>query len=178
MYLFKMGPAFLFSRGVETLRIDGCLTLILLTHGDLTAFHRLIKFGENLSARKAHPSVESYSYKRAAGLKTLLVEYLLMQNRYLTGEERSPKSREAMREVNGCLPILTDLCLALRSDPLEMIRGLGEMVTCVYGPAVTYALPDPLVATYRHSVVNVNLISVLDGTALNWCRQEDLSANE
>ena len=33
-YLFHMGPAYMFSRGVETLRIDGYLTLVLLTHGD------------------------------------------------------------------------------------------------------------------------------------------------
>ena len=57
-----------------------------------------------------------------------------------------------------------------------MIKELGEVVTCVYGPAVTYAFPDPLVAAYRHSVVNVNLISILDGTALNWCEQEHLTA--
>ena len=29
---------------------------------------------------------------------------------------------------------------------------------------------------YRHSVVQVSLISILDGTAFNWCRQEDLRA--
>ena len=79
-YLFNMGPAYNFSRGVETLRIDGYLTLVLLTHGELTAFHRLMKYGEALSIRKAHPSVETYSNKCAAGLKTLRVEYLLMQN--------------------------------------------------------------------------------------------------
>ena len=50
------------------------------------------------------------------------------------------------------------------------------MVACVHGPAVTYAFPDPLVAAYRHSVVHVRLISVLDGMALNWCIQEDLRA--
>ena len=50
------------------------------------------------------------------------------------------------------------------------------MVTCVYGPAVTYAFPDPLVAAYRHSEVHVSPISVLDGTSLNLCRQEDLRA--
>ena len=49
-----MGPAYMFSRGVETLRIDEYLTLVLLTHGDLTAFHRLMKYGEPLSVRKAH----------------------------------------------------------------------------------------------------------------------------
>ena len=31
-------------------------------------------------------------------------------------------------------------------------------------------------AAYRNSVVHVSFISVLDGTALNWCRQEVLRA--
>ena len=99
-----------------------------------------------------------------------------MQNRYLTGEERNPKTREEVREANGGISLLTDLCLAMRSDPVGMIRGLGEVVTCVYGPAMTYAFPDPLVVAYRHWVVHVSLISILDGTALNWRRQEDLRA--
>ena len=150
-YLFNMGPAYMFSRVVETLRIDGYLTFILLNHGELTAFHRLMKYGEPLSVRNAHPSVETYSYNCAAGLNTLLAEYLLMQNCYLTGEERNPKTREELREANGGIPLLNDLCLAMRSDPLGMIRGLGEVVTCVYGPAVTYAFSDPLVVAYRHS---------------------------
>ena len=109
-YLFKIGPAYIFSRGVETLRIDGYLIRILLTHGELTTFHRLIKYGEPLSVRKAHPSPVTYSYKCADGLNTLLVEYLLMQNRHLTGEERSAKTREEVREANGGIPLLTDFC--------------------------------------------------------------------
>ena len=135
-----------------------------------------MKYGEPLSGRKAHPSPETDSFKCAAGLTTLLVEYLLMQNRHLTGKERSAKTREEVREANGGIPFLTNLYLAMRSDPLVMIRGLGRVVTCVYGPTVTYAFPVPLVAAYRHSVVHVRLISVLDGTALNWCRHEDLRA--
>ena len=39
-YLFNMGPAYMFSRGVETLRIDGYLALVLQTHGELVSFHR------------------------------------------------------------------------------------------------------------------------------------------
>ena len=99
-----------------------------------------------------------------------------MQNRHLTGEERSAKTIQEVREANGGIPLLSDLRLAMRSDPVGMIRGLGEVVTCSYGPAVTYAFPDPLVAAYRHSVVHVSLNSDLDGTALNWCRQEDSRA--
>ena len=94
-YLFNMGPAYMYSRGVETLRIDGYLTLVLLTHGELVAFHRLIKYGEPLSMVKTHSSVETYSYKCTAGLKTLLVEYLLMQNRYLTGKRGTPRREES-----------------------------------------------------------------------------------
>ena len=170
-YLFNMGPAYMFSRGVETQRIDGYLTLVLLTHGELTAFHILMKYGEPLSMGKTHHSTETYLYKCTARLKTLLVEYLLMKNRYLMGEEKNPKTKEEWKEANGGMPLLTDLCLAVRSDPLGMIRGLGRVVTCIYGPAVTYAFPDPLVAAYRHSVARASLISVLEGTALNWCRK-------
>ena len=130
-YLFNMDPAYMFSRGVGTLRIDGYLTLVLLTHGKLTAFHRLMKYGEPLSMRKTHPSAETYSYKCTARLKTLLVEYLLMQNRYLTGEENNPKTKEELKKANEGMTLLTDLCLAMKSDPLGMIRGLGEVVTCI-----------------------------------------------
>ena len=175
-YLFNMRRVCMFSRAMETLRIDGYLTLVLLKHGELTAFHRLMKEGKPLSLRKAHPSVENYSYKCAAGLRTLLVECLLMENRYLTGEERNPKTREVLKEANGGIPHSTDLSLAMISDPLGMIRGLEEVVFSIYGPAVTYAFADPLVVAYRHSVLHVSPISILDGTAPNWCRQEDLRA--
>ena len=99
-----------------------------------------------------------------------------MQNRHRTGEEKSPKTRDEWRKVNGGMPLLTDLCLAMRSDPMGMIRGLEEVVTCIYGPAVTYPFPDPLVTAYRYSVTHVSLISILDGTTLNWCQQEVLRA--
>ena len=135
-----------------------------------------MKYLGPLSIRKAHLSPETYSYKCTAGLNNLLVDYLLMPNRHLTGEEMNPKTREELREMSGGMPLLTELCVAMQSDPLGMIRGLRKVVPCIYGPAVTYALPDPLVTAYRHSVMYVSLISILDGTALNWCRQEDLRA--
>ena len=97
-----------------------------------------------------------------------------MQNRHMTGEERNPKTRDEWREMNGAMPLLTDPCLAMRSDPVGIIRGLEEVVTCIYGPVVTYAFPDPLVVDYRNSAVHLSLISVLDGTALIWCCQEVL----
>ena len=47
-----------------------------------------------------------------------------MQNRHLTGEEKNPKTKQDMREVNGSMPLLTDLCVAMQFDPLRIIRGL------------------------------------------------------
>ena len=105
-YLFNMGPAYMLSRGVDTLRIDGFLALVLLTHGELVSLHRLMKYGEPLSMGRTHSSIDTYSYKCAAGLKTLLVQYLLMQTRHLTGEEKSPKTRDEWRELNGGMPLL------------------------------------------------------------------------
>ena len=62
-HLFSMGPAFMFSRGVETLRIDGYLALVLLTHVELVSFHRLMKYGEPLSMGKTHTSIDTHLYK-------------------------------------------------------------------------------------------------------------------
>ena len=71
-----------------------------------------------------------------------------MQNRRLTGEEANPMTQEQVKEVNGGMPLLADLCLRERSDPLGVIRVLGKMVTCVYGRAVTYSFPDSLITAY------------------------------
>ena len=92
------------------------------------------------------------------------------------GEEKNPKTREEMRELNIGVPLLTDLRVAMQSDPLGKIRGLGKVVTCTFGPAVTYAFPDPRVTAYRHSVVYMSSIGILDGTALSCCKQENLRA--
>ena len=40
-YLFNMGSAHMFSRGVETLRIDGYLALVLLTHCDISSTNEI-----------------------------------------------------------------------------------------------------------------------------------------
>ena len=76
-----------------------------------------------------------------------------------------------MRRHAGCMPLLTDLSLAMRTDPLALIRGTTEFVTVIYGPAVRFAFPDVKVEAYRRSVLHLNLISAVDGSALNWCEQ-------
>ena len=84
------------------------------------------------------------------------------------------EKEEVVRRHAGGMPLLTDLSLAMRADPLAIIRGTTEFVTVIYGPAVTFAFPDVKVETYRRSVFHVNLISAVDGSALNWCEQSVL----
>ena len=69
------------------------------------------------------------------------------------------------------MPLLTDLCLGIKTDPLALIRVATELVTVIYGPAVTFAFPDVKVEAYRRSLLHLNLISAVVGSALNWCEQ-------
>ena len=66
---------------------------------------------------------------------------------------------------------MTDLSLAMKTDPLALVRRTTEFVTVIFGPAVTFVFPDVKVEAHRRSVLHVNLISAVDGSALNWCEQ-------
>ena len=68
----------------------------------------------------------------------------------------------------------TDLSLAMRTDLLALIRGAREFVKVICGPAVTFAFPDVKMEAYRRSVLHLNLISAVDGSAINWCQQHAL----
>ena len=76
-----------------------------------------------------------------------------------------------MRRNVGGMPLLTDLSSAMRTDPLALIRGATEFVTVIYGPAVTFAFSDVKVEAYRRSLLHLNFISAVEGSALNWCEQ-------
>ena len=79
-----------------------------------------------------------------------------------------------MRRHAGGMPLLTDLSLAMTTDPLALIRGATEFVTVIYGPAVTSAFPDIKVEAYKRSVLHLNLISAVDASELNWCEHRVL----
>ena len=60
--------------------------------------------------------------------------------------------------------------------PLGKDRRTGGGGDLRLGASRDVCLPDPLVTAFRLSVVHVSLVSILDGTALNSCNQEDLRA--
>ena len=70
--------------------------------------------------------------------------------------------------------LLTDLAPMMRVDPLALIFSSSEIVTVVYWPSVAHAFPDVQVEAYRHSVLYVNLMSVVDSSVLNWVEQQEL----
>ena len=72
------------------------------------------------------------------------------------------------------MPLLTDLAVMMRIDPLALIHGLREFVTVVFGPVMSFAFPDVQVKACRNSVFYVNLVSVVDCSVLNWVEQKEL----
>ena len=113
------------------------------------------------------------SWNKIRDLRHPLIQYLLQQNRFGTGEDETIEREEDVRRHVGGMPLLTDLSLAMRTDPLALIRGVTEFVTVIYGPAVTFAFPDVKVEAYRRSVLHLNLISAVD-----WCEQQQHTLRE
>ena len=76
-------------------------------------------------------------------LSHTLIQYFRQQSRFSTGEDKMTEIEEDVRLYVGGMPMLTVLCLAMRIDPLEFIRGVSEFVTVIYDVTVTFAFPDP-----------------------------------
>ena len=126
------------------------------------------------NVRKFDVKRPSDSWNKIIDLRHNLIQYLLQQNRFGTGEDETIQREEDVRRHVGGMPLLTDLSLAMRTDLLALIRGATEFMTVIYGPAVTFAFPDVKVEAYRRSVLHLNLISAVDGSALNWYEQHVL----
>ena len=161
---------------IQNLRLDGLLTLIAITHGNLGGLMKLTRCPEQMRERVKNLDMKKStdSWNKIRDLRHTLIQYLLQQNRFGTGEDETIEREKDVRRLVGGMPLLTDLSLAMRTDPLALIRGVTEFLTVIYGPAVTFAFPDVKVEAYRRSVLHLNLISAVDGSTLNWCKQHTL----
>ena len=173
---FVKGPVILLTEGIQNLRLDGLLTLIAIIHGYLGGLMKLTRYPEQMreNVKKFDVKKATDSWNKIRDLRHTLIQYLLHQNRFGTGEDETIEMEEDVRRHVGGMPLLTDLSLAMRTDPISLIRGATEFVTKIYGPAVTFAFPDVKMEAYRRSVLHLNLISAVDGSALNWCEQHVL----
>ena len=93
----------------------------------------------------------------------LLLQYLLQQNRSITGEDKVATGASECKQYCD-MPLLTYLTVMMRIDPLAL----------VYGPVMSYVFLDVQVKAYRNSVLYVNLVSVVDCSVLNWVEQKEL----
>ena len=173
---FVRGPVRLLTEGVQNLRLDGLLTIIAITHGNLGGLMNLTRYPEQMreNLRRFDVKRRTDSWTKIRDLRHTLIQYLLQQNRCGTGEDETIQKEENVRRHAGDMPLLTHLRLAMRTNPLALIRGATELVTVIYDPAVTFAFPDVKVEAYRRSLLHLNLISAADGSALNWCEHPAL----
>ena len=162
---FVKGPVVLLTEGVQNLRLDGLLTMIAITHGNLGGLMNLTRYPEQMkeNVRRFDVKKAADSWNKIRDLRHTLIQYLLHQNRFGTGEDETIEREEDVRRHVGAMLLLTDLSLAMKSDALALIRGATEFVTVIYGPAVTFAFPDVKVEAYMRSVLHLNLISACAG---------------
>ena len=87
---FVKGPANLFTQALADLRLDGLLTLIAMTYGRLGDLLVLLRYPEQLQgpSREFNAQLETASLKKMKDWRTLLLQYLLQQNRSVTGEDK------------------------------------------------------------------------------------------
>ena len=69
-------------------------------------------------------NVKRFDVKRPSNSRTKIgdlrhtrIQYLLQQNRFGTGEDETIQKEEDVRRHAGGMPMLTDLSLAMRTDP-------------------------------------------------------------
>ena len=87
---FVKGPVVLFTQELPDPRLDGLLTLIVLTYGRLGELFVLLRYPEQLqgSSREFDAQMETASYRKLKDWRILLLQFLLQQVRSLTGEDK------------------------------------------------------------------------------------------
>ena len=140
--------------------------------------------GRGLAASRAG-AVQLHDYAPARRLEWIASGQYIWTFQYPVSYGRPPESPETdakmkvATDAGECkqycgMPLLTDLAVMMRIDPLALIHRLREFVTVVYGPVKSFAFPDVQVKAYRNSVLFVNLVSVVDCSVLNWVEQREL----
>ena len=172
---FVKGPANLFTQALAVLRLDGLFTLIAMTYGRLGDLLVLLRYPEQLlgTSREFNAQLDTASLRKMKDWRILLLQYLLQQNRSITGEDKLAMDAAECKQYSG-MPLLTDLAVMMRIDPLALTHGLQKFVTVVYGPVMSFVIPDVQVKAYRNSVLYVNLVSIVDCSVLNWVEQREL----
>ena len=84
---FVKGPANLFTQALADLKLDGLITLIAMTYGRLGDLLVLLRYLEQFqgTSREFNAQLETASLKKMKDWGISLLQYLLQQNRSITG---------------------------------------------------------------------------------------------
>ena len=96
---FVRGPAILLTEGVQRLRLDGLLTLIAITHGNFGGLMNLTRYPEQMreNVRKFGMKRSTDSWNKIRDLRPTLIQCLLQQNRFGTGEDETIQREEGKK---------------------------------------------------------------------------------
>ena len=100
---FVKGPFVLLTEGIQNLRLDGLLTLIAITHGNLGGLMNLTRYPEQMreNVRKLNVKKATDSWNKIRDLRHTLIQYLLQQNRFGTGDDETIEKDVRRRLRNG-----------------------------------------------------------------------------
>ena len=102
---FVKGPLMLLTEGIQNLRLDGFLTLIAITHGNLGGLMKLTRCPEQMRERERERervrnldmTKSTDSWNKIRDLRHTLIQYLLQQNRFGTGDDETIEREEDVR---------------------------------------------------------------------------------
>ena len=100
------GPVLLLTEGVQNLRLDGILTLIAITHGNLGGLMNLTRYPEQMreNFRRFDKKRSIDSWNKIRDMRHTLIQNLLQQNRFGTGEDHSIEKEEDVQRHAGGMP--------------------------------------------------------------------------
>ena len=100
---FVKGPVVLLTEGVQNLRLDGLLTLIAITHGNLGGLMNLTRYPEQMreNVRRFDVKKVTDSWNKIRDLRHTFIQYLLQQNRLEQEWMRRLKGRRASDDMLG-----------------------------------------------------------------------------
>ena len=103
---FIKGPVVLLTKGIQNLRLAGLLTLIAITHGNLGGLLNLSRYPEQMreNVRKFDVKKATETWNKIRDLRLTLIQYLLQQNRFGTGEDATIEREEDVRRHVGACP--------------------------------------------------------------------------
>ena len=78
------------------------------------------------NARKFDVKRSTDSWNKIRDLRHTLIQYHVQQTRFRTREDETIQREKYVRRHVGCIPMLTGPSLAMRTDPLALIRGATD----------------------------------------------------